>query len=350
MIRRSLVALALFAGLACSSGGGGMATTGGTGGGSTPTGGTGGGGTASPLAYKPCDPAARVGGFAVVLKHVEGFTPFTAVEGSVRNAVDPTEAWVEMAKEGECRLMVGPMLVCNTPQCAAEQVCAGANKCIPAPASQDVGTVTVTGLGGALAIMPTMPPSPVFYSSSLTDKYPPFGPEAEITLKTGGGKYPAFSLAGRGIEPLAFAGTGLKVARNQPLPVTWTASAKNKSARIHMKLDIAHHGGIAARINCDVADSGSLTIPATLVTKLMDRGLAGWPTLALTRQTVDSTTVGPGCVELVVASEVAREIEVEGVISCNTSKDMPTCPPPPDGDGCKACPAGMTCERDLRCK
>ena len=140
------------------------------------------------------------------------------------------------------------------------------------------------------------------------------------------------------------------MARSQPLAVTWTPSAKSKSARIYLKLDIAHHGGIAARINCDLADSGSVTIPASLVTKLMDRGLAGFPSITLTRRTVDSTIVGPGCVDFVVASEEAREVEVEGVISCNTSEDKPTCTPEEVKDGCKQCPTGMKCGDGFRCK
>jgi hypothetical protein len=247
-----------------------------------------------------------------------------------------------MAKEGDCRLLVGRMLVCTTP-CTGGKICAGSNMCVDEPVSQDLGTVTVTGLGAPLTVEPA---GPGMYSKSLTATFPPFSPEAEVTLKTTGGKYPAISLAGRGIEPLQFAGTGLKVARNQPLNVTWTAPAKNKSTRVHSKLDIAHHGGIAARIECDLPDTGSATISGALITQLMDRGLAGFPTIALTRRTADSSSLAPGCVEFTVASEETRDIEVEGVISCNTQE--PTCPA---GEaGCKACPAGMKCGQDLRCK
>src|SRR5687768_10380531 len=125
MLRRSLIALGLFAGLACSSGGGG--STGGNGGGGTPTGGAGGGGmAAAPLAYKPCDQAMRAGGFSVELKSNAGSTPFTQIGGGVKNAIEPSAVWQELAKDGDCRLMVGPMLVCNTP-CAGGKICAGSN-------------------------------------------------------------------------------------------------------------------------------------------------------------------------------------------------------------------------------
>jgi len=284
----------------------------------------------------------RVGGFSVELKRNEGSTPYTAIQGGVQNAVDPTAVWDVKEKNGDCSLMLGRLLACN-PDCAVGKKCAGSNMCIDAPTNRDLGTVTVTGLGASVALEKQTNTS---YSHNLTDKYPPFAPEAEVGLKSTGGAISALTLAGRGIEPLDFPGTGLMVSRNQPLPITWTASAKNKSARVHIKLDIAHHGNIAARIECDVADSGSTTIPAALVTKLMDQGLAGFPSIALTRQTVDSATVPGGCADFVVASSEERLVDVEGVISCNTQD--PTCPP--EDKECKACPAGMACGRDFRCK
>jgi hypothetical protein len=299
---------------------------------------------AAPLAYKPCDQANRAGGFVVEMRSNAGSTPFTRVGGGVRNGINPADVWNELAKEGDCRLLVGRMLVCTTP-CAVGKVCAGSNMCVDEPLLQDMGTLTITGLVAPVSVPFAAAQG---YDGSLPtgSAFPPAAAEVAIALKTAGGKYPALSLAGRGVEPLQFAGTGIKVARNQPLAVTWTAPAKNKSTRVHMKLDIAHHGGIAARVDCDMADTGSASIPATLITQLMDRGLAGFPTLALTRQTVDSATIAPGCVEFAVTSEEARDIEVEGVISCNTEEA--TCPPA--DTSCKACPAGMKCGQDLRCK
>jgi hypothetical protein len=49
---------------------------------------------------------------------------------------------------------------------------------------------------------------------------------------------------------------------------------------------------------------------------------------------VDSTTVGTGCAEFVVASPVDAIIDVDGVVSCNG--DMP-------------CPGGKVCGRDFKC-
>jgi hypothetical protein len=341
MIRWSLLSLGILAlAMACSSGSS-SGTGGGTGG--TGTGGAGGGGAPAgpPLAYTPCDQARRVGGFSVELKRNEGSTPFTAVNGGVKNAVDPSAVWQQIDKDGDCRLLIGPNPCAMS--CPNGKVCSGANTCVDEPLTQDTGMLTVSGLSAPVSLMWLTGQG---YSTSLTMGYPPAAPEAQIALKTGGGTTSPISLAGRGIEPLEFAGTGLRVARNQPLAVNWTASPKSKSARIHIKLDIAHHGGISARIECDVADSGSASISATLVGKLMDRGVAGFPSINLTRQTIDSTTIPAGCVELAVASNEERLVDVEGVISCNTEE--PTCPA--EDKECKACPTGMSCGKDARCK
>jgi hypothetical protein len=342
MIRWSLVAIGLFAvGLGCSSGSDGKVSGGtggvGTGGAAAGTGGSGGsgggGGTAAALTYKPCDQAMRAGTFTIDLKRNEGSQPFTAFQGGVKNGIDPERVWQQLAQEGDCRLLVGRMLVCNTP-CTGGKICAGSNMCVDEPTTQDTGTATISGLGAAKTFM-FLPGQGYYGTWPLETPFPPFAQEVEIKLQTTAGKYGALSLAGRGITPLEFAGTGLNVARNQPLPVTWTPPARPGSARIHLGLDIAHHGGISARIECDVADTGSTTISASLVNQLMDRGLAGWPTLALTRQTADSVNVASGCVEFQVASSQERPVQVEGVTSCNDDRPCP---------GGKVCPANSRCE------
>ena len=99
-----------------------------------------------------------------------------------------------------------------------------------------------------------------------------------------------------------------QVTRNKALNVTWTPPPSGGAARIFMSMDIAHHGGGAARIECDVPDTGSATIPAGLINQLLDRGSAGFPKLTLTRRTVDSVTIAPGCVDFLVSSSVERPL------------------------------------------
>ena len=95
--------------------------------------------------------------------------------------------------------------------------------------------------------------------------------------------------------------------------------------------------------------TGSATIPAGLINQLIEKGTAGFPTISLTRRTLDSQTIEPGCVDLSVASPVEREIEVEGVVSCNcdSTVECPSDDPKPchEGQVCRAAgtPGGLTC-------
>jgi hypothetical protein len=88
-------------------------------------------------------------------------------------------------------------------------------------------------------------------------------------------------------------------------------------------------------ITCDVPDSGSLTIPAPLVTDLIALGVAGFPTVNLTRLDSDATTISVGRVELLVSSSVSKSVEIPGLISC--SEQLP-------------CPDDMTCTIERKCE
>jgi hypothetical protein len=290
-----------------------------------------GGGTLA--GYKPCDPASRVGGFTLELVPPDASIskPGTAqVAGVVQNGVDPSQLWETQASEGDCKLLGLPLPFCD-PSCTGEKpICTAQNKCIATPAPQDVGTLTLSGLTSPATVMKTG----MQYYSPISSPYPPYAPDAELELSASGGVYKSFTLHGRGIAPLSFSGAGVKVMRNQPLAVRWTPPVNASYDRVVISLDIGHHGGIAARIECDVADSGSATISSTLINKLLDKGTAGFPSINVKRRTVDSTTVGAGCADFVVASPVEAIVEVDGVVSCN---------------GDTPCPGGKVCGRDFKC-
>src|SRR3954471_18566235 len=135
MIRWFPLALGFVVFGACSSGS--SSGSGGSGGSTGGTSGSGGGGVpaTTPLTYKVCDETKRLGGVTVELKRNPGSTPFTAISGGVKTPIDPTAVSEELAKDGDCRQMVGRMLVCNTP-CAAGKVCAGSNMCVDSPTTQ----------------------------------------------------------------------------------------------------------------------------------------------------------------------------------------------------------------------
>jgi hypothetical protein len=312
-------------------GGGGSSGTGGSG--NTGTGNTGGGG---PLAGPCTDLSTRLGGFTVSL--IEEMTTGTTVTpartafgGGARNRARPSDVWTqEGASMDGCRLMVGPSFGC-TPACATPMICGGPNMCIEEPRFQSAGTLTLAGLTGAAITIMTVTPTMAQYSwsppSSAPLPYPPFTIGANISLTSTGATIPAFSLGGRGIEPLVSTGTaGLTFTKGEAFTFTWMAATQSGPARIHAGLEIAHHGGVAAKIECDLPDTGTATIPAPLLSALIDKGLFGFPELTIARATYDSTTTGDGCIDFGVVSPVARFLigcTAPGMCkkSCNTNDD-----------------------------
>ena len=109
-----------------------------------------------------------------------------------------------------------------------------------------------------------------------------------------------------------------------------------------MSMDIAHHGGGAARIDCDVPDTGSAKIPAGLIKELLDRGSAGFPQLLLTRLTADSVNIAPGCVDFLVSSSFKHALMVDGEVSCTCDNTDPSCG---KGTDDVPCPTGQTCRQ-----
>jgi hypothetical protein len=295
------------------------------GGGSGGAGGTGGGGGGSgALLYRPCTDATRVGGFTVRLLPEQAVTSFA---GGVREGVLPSNVWQQIATAGDCRLVIGPALTC-TQGCTSPQICAGQNQCIDEPRFRNVGTASVTGLSSAPveAMRNEMNNN---YNALPSPPYPPPAPGADVTLQVMGADLPGFNLAGRGVPELQLGTASLTVMGGQAFSFTWTPPAQPGAARILASLDIAHHGGIAARIDCDFDDDGSGEMPATLIDQLIARGTAGFPELLLVRRTVDSTTISPGCVDFQVAAEAATEVGVclspgNCVISCSVDRPCVT--------------------------
>ena len=91
-------------------------------------------------------------------------------------------------------------------------------------------------------------------------------------------------------------------------------------------LEISHHGGYKGQIDCDVPDTGSFDVPASLVTDLVARGRAGYPTVEVSRSSVVTDSAEPRAA-LIVLSSVGQLAVDTGVISCGAG-DSPPCPSP----------------------
>jgi hypothetical protein len=322
------------AGCGSSGGGGGGGTGGGASGGS--------GGAGSVQLAGPCDDAAAAGNLSLVLKDA-----FSQFGGAVYDKPDPSNDWSATMTSGDCRLIVPPQISCS-PACGSGTVCVAKNQCGAPQVFHTVGTITITGLNSAVTANPVGNP-PTQYFASISE-FPPAAPGAVITLTTTGGDYAPFTLKGQGIDPLVFPAPTAMVKDNQPLPFTWTPPTAGNATRIVAELNFSRHGNTKQAVTCDLPDTGSSQIPATLVHALLSLGTAGFPTLTLTRRTIDSTTIAPGCVDFAVAAYVEQPVMIEGVTSCNCNgaecqeKEDPL--PCPSGRTCRTTGTvgGLTCD------
>ncbi len=285
------------------------------------------------------DAGPLVGSFSVsVVVLSTSSDRYTQVIGKVYDAPALSAiVWEKQLEAGQCRLVTPRVPFCATP-CGGAAVCVENDTCKPYPASKPVGTVTATGVrlldGGSTFSM-----DPVVNSyQPLEDlAVPPFAEGDVVKFSATGSTFtPAFTLQSRGIALLTLSNAALELDATKPLQLAWAApGAKGAGvSNVHVKLDISHHGGTKGMIECDAPDTGSLTISTELVAKLLSLGVAGFPTVIVTRAVTGAAAISAGRVELTVSSEVERSVTIQGVESCHDTSE---------------CTGGKTCKPDLTC-
>lgn len=245
--------------------------------------------------------------------------------------------WEEAAKEGACRLSTPRVPFCNEP-CGGSAACVEDDTCKPYPAAHSAGTVKAIGLkteSGPSEF--SMAPVANSYQPPAGVKllYPAFAEGDAIRMEASGDYFSAFTLEAKGISPLELLNDTIVIEPDKPVKLTWTPPGQAGLSTIQVKLDISHHGGTKGVIECEAEDTGSLELPASLITQLTDLGVAGFPTIVLTRRAAVSVTIAPGRVDLVIASSIERAVQIPGVTSCTDTS---------------SCPDGQTCQPDLTCK
>ena len=83
-----------------------------------------------------------------------------------------------------------------------------------------------------------------------------------------------------------------------------------------------------------VEDVETLGLRLFCLDRLLELGFSGFPSLALTRRTVDTVDLAPGCIELRVNSTTVLDVSIDGLISCSFDED---------------CPPDQICRLDLTC-
>jgi hypothetical protein len=256
----------------------------------------------------------------------------TTFFGSVADGPRPRpSAWSERNAADGCKLLVPTPLLCQ-PACGSAAACVGENTCARYPKNVDVGAVTLTGVG----------PSPISMElvagnyqpkAGVSVPYPPCAEGEPITLAADGDGRGALELAASCIAPLEFAAP-LAYEAGKPLALRWNAPRVGSRSQIHVKIDLSHHGGTKGAIECSVPDQGSLEIPSVLLDALVELGVAGFPTVALTRESIAQGAGYAANVLLTIVSSQERPLEIPGLRSCSENTD---------------CDAGQTCQADRTC-
>lgn len=298
-----------------TSTGGGSSTTGGGG----TTGGAGGMSGATGLQ----------GNFNIeLIEAVPSSTPaFSKVIGVVSDGPTPPQTQLKSdTKMGDCELLVPWAPFCS-PACSGA-ICTAEDVCTPYPKNLDIGPVKITGLGDELTLEAVGGATAKSYQSGALPM-PPCPENGAIALDSG-----MFDMQTKCIAPLELlTAVPIPVKTGKAVDLAWKPPGANTGGRVKIKLDIAHHGGKKGEINCDVADTGSFSIPADLVTKLVNLGLAGYPTIGIERYNAGAAANNPN-IKLRIGSPLERAVDT-GVVSC--------------GD-LEPCPSGMTCADDRTCK
>jgi hypothetical protein len=280
-----------------------------------------------------------VGAFSVLLNEALDGTPaYASIIGNVHSGPTPSAVQLNVSDTaGDCQLSKPLAHVCGS-GCGGTAVCVADGVCQNNPTLEDVGAVTVSGVAKATGEKTVMLTSVNGnYSVTADDEpaYPPFSEGDDVEVDATGGKYPAFSIRAKAIAPLVLPAGTVTVQRNQPVPLKWTAAGAAATSKIHVKLEISHHGGLKGQIDCDTTDTGTLEISASLVTELVDLGYSGYPSITVSRSAIGSTTIAPGRVELRLGEDIIRDVQIPGLVSCTGDAD---------------CPTGQTCQTDLQCK
>lgn len=283
------------------------------------------------------DPDAVVGTFtASLVAPTESETSgHTTLVGTVYNGTTPLQTIWEVATEADaCTLYTPRVPFCSTP-CGGSAVCVEDDQCQPYPTKQNVGAVRVTGVKTAAGATDFTMTAVANTYQAPTLPYPAFAEGDEISVQAAGGTFGAFSITARGIAPLTLSSSELQLTKGQALALKWPAATSAAASQVHVKLDISHHGGSKGVIECETADSGSLTIASELISGLLDLGYAGFPTIIVTRHSDGLAQVAAGSVQLTAASQVEQAVTIPGLESCSDDTD---------------CPSGQTCQSDLTCK
>ena len=201
-----------------------------------------------------------------------------------------------VAREGDCAIFVHP----EAGDCGSEcrGYCDATDMCVAFPVAQSAGVITVSGLKQPLSFTPINGnyDSP-FPGQELFDSGDP------ITVTAAGGDVAAFSASLVGVATLQTEIQSVGLEPGVDETITWTAEG---SGRIQVALVVGWHlDAYEALLLCETEDSGSLTIPGTLISELPRQRTFFEPhSSTMARFVRKNITTQFGPVEVLVGSQV----------------------------------------------
>jgi hypothetical protein len=289
-------------------------------------------------------PSALFGYFNLKLNPMKPATPTAmaipaqaSLIGAFRDGPTPDpDPWALLDEQGGCQLLAVDQPFCDPP-CGSDAECVGTRAddtamCVTKPEPLGAGTVHVTGLGAAFDMERVGRNYQLAAGTSLS--YPPCEEGDDVRFAAEGDGFEPFELTAPCVVPMEFPGP-LAFETDMPLSVVWTPGLV-ELARVHVAIDISHHGGARGLIECDVPDTGSLEIAAPMVQGLIDLGVSGFPTITLTRAVrAEGSTAEAAQVELTISSTYQNHLDVPNLTSCTQDAQ---------------CPSGQSCQFDFRCE
>jgi len=279
-----------------------------------------------------------VGTFQLEVAPPRGDSPGeAAILGTVLDGPNPSNlVWEVASTDGDCELLTPRVPFCD-PGCDSSEACVEDDVCQPYPTTIEVGSVTVEGVhttAGDTSF--TMEPIAGYYqpAADVDLAYPPFAEGDVVTFTASGtADTPAFAMTASGILPLEVTSDTITLVDGEAVEVEWTPASEPDHTVIQLSVNVSYHAGTKGLISCRTPDSGSLVLSGALLDDLKALGLSGWPIMVFSR-TSQSTTDPSVDVDLLIESSVTKNVEIPGLISCNSNAD---------------CPEGQTCQPDFQC-
>jgi len=264
---------------------------------------------------------------------------YTSLVGKIYDGPTPESiVWEETDTIEDCRLLKPRVPFCES-SCDGGAICVEDNVCMEYPDAVNGGKIKVSGMktvsgNSEIQIEPVANSYQIPGDVSL--EFPAFSEESEVTISLEEGSVvPGFSVTANGISPLKFTSDFLDLSYSEPLKLIWEKAADGGGSIIEVVLDISHHGGTKGKILCLTADDGSAEIASSLMGKLLDLGVSGFPTIKVVRKSSGSDQLSNSKIELFITSTVEKEVLIEGLVSCWSDED---------------CPDGMKCQSDKVCR